>query len=295
MVCSMTGYGQSSAEARGFRVQIEMKSVNHRYLEISVRLSREWLALEEAVKREVQHVIRRGRVDVYVTVEREAGEGKIAVINWPLAEAYRQAADELREKLKLSGSLSISDLLQIPDVIVFRDAEESGSIVEQLTASCAREAAERLQRMREKEGEFLARDLSGRLERLNQLYADICSAAPLVAEEYRNRLAQRIGEWLAESAVIDPADPRIAMEAALMAERADISEELTRLASHFEQCRHLLGSEEAIGRKLDFLIQEMNREVNTIASKANRLEISKQIVEMKAELEKMREQAQNIE
>lgn len=293
MITSMTGFGQAARNFAGFRVQIDLKSVNHRYCEVVVRMPREWARYEDVVKRAVVSRIKRGRVDAFVTVEREREISQTVEVDWALATAYRQAADQLREKLSLSEELSLRDLLSIPGMISMRDELElEEGILESEIFSCADEAVKELVKMREREGAFLLTDLEQRIISMESYRQAAVQLAPVVVKEYAEKLRGRIQELL-QHAPVDVS--RLAMEVALFADRAAIDEELTRLHSHFGQCRELLRSAEPVGRKLDFLVQEMNREVNTIGSKANHAPLASIVVEMKAELEKMREQIQNIE
>lgn len=295
MIRSMTGFGQSGRSARGYRLQAEVKSVNHRYAEIAVRIPREWLSLEDGVKREIQHAVKRGKVDAFVTIEREAGGTKSVEIDWSVAEGYRQAAERLKERFGLSESLSLKDLMTLPDLFVFREADPDAERLAEPVLLCVREAVGEMLRMRETEGAHLSRYMAERLARLEQLRRELGLTAKQTVEDYRAKLRERLAELLGDASAFRPDDPRLATEIAIMADRSDIGEELNRLSSHFEQCRRLLAGDEPAGRRLDFLIQEMNREVNTIGSKSNRAELSGLVIEMKAELEKMREQAQNIE
>lgn len=295
MVQSMTGFGQSGRSAGGCRLQVDMRSVNHRYSEISVRIPREWMQLEDRVKRIVQQTVKRGKVDVFITIEKEAGTAAAAEIDWPLAESYLHAADQLKERFALSDSLSLKDILALPGIVSFRDAGTFADSLTEPLLECVREAAAGMLEMRLTEGRHLAGEVAGRLEQLDRLRLEAAEWAPQAVEEFRLRLHQRLTELLGESAGLLPDDPRLVTEVAVMADRSDIREELVRLESHIGQCRKLLEAEEPAGRKLDFLIQEMNREANTIGSKSGRLELVSRVVEMKAELEKIREQAQNIE
>ncbi|MFW5434445.1 YicC/YloC family endoribonuclease [Paenibacillus apiarius] len=294
MVYSMTGYGQSAREIGGYKISIEVKSVNHRYCEIMLRMPREWTSHEDRLRRIVQQHVKRGRIDVFINKERE-GEAKTLVeINDQTLEAYMQASQLLRDKYGVSGELSVDDWLRLPDIITIR---EETSWSEEELASCLEsgltEAMDGLCRMRAMEGSHLNRDLAERLGRLQSLHAEMMEWAPVVVTEYRAKLKQRIEQLLDANSSFD--DHKFGMEVALFAERSNIDEELTRLKSHFGQFGQLLHSGEPIGRKLDFLIQEMNRETNTIGSKANHLELVNRVVDMKAELEKIREQAANIE
>jgi uncharacterized protein (TIGR00255 family) len=290
----MTGFGQSGRSANGYRIQVDMKSVNHRYCEIVSRLPREWTALEDALKKAVQRQIKRGRVDIFVLIEPDQALDKLVEIDWSLAFGYRQAADQLRERLGLNEQLTLQQLLSLPDVIRFReDSSVTHDMMENDLLICAEEALDQLIRMRIKEGTHLQNDLADRLDALRALHQSLVSCSPLAVEEYRARLRQRMAELLPEASGIS--EDRLAAEVALLAERSSIDEELTRLDSHLAQLDGMLRGMEPVGRKLDFLLQEMNREANTIGSKANHSAMAGLVVELKAELEKIREQVQNIE
>lgn len=299
MIRSMTGYGAADSRYDGYALHVEIRSVNARFAELTVRLPREWLALEEGVRRAVQPYVKRGRVDIAVTVEREAAAGRTVEVDWALVDSYRDAAEQIRSRLGMPDSekLSLSDLLQVPGLVSVSErrdfALESG--LQEALLLATREAAERFLAARAAEGSHLQRDVEERLSAIERMEREVRSAATSVAADYRARLTQKLAELLGERSGGVPDETRLTMEVALLAERSDIQEELTRLGSHLAQCRQLLLTDEPIGRKLDFFIQEMNREVNTIGSKANRVDIVGRVVDMKAELEKLREQAQNIE
>ncbi|MEB3101246.1 YicC/YloC family endoribonuclease [Ferviditalea candida] len=295
MIHSMTGFGQAGGTACGFHVLIDLKSVNHRYCEIMVRMPREWAALEERFKKSIQSLVKRGRVDVFVTVEREVDASRTVEVNWPLVDGLLKAAEQLSARYSFQDTLSLKDLLSVPEVIRIdeNDPEDSSDEMEDLLMKCLQDALNQLIEMRETEGKHLFIDLEERITVLESLYEDMMRTAPRVVEEYRDKLMHRIRDVLADSAAFD--ETRFAMEVALMADRSNIEEELTRLRSHFRQFRQLLLAADPVGRKLDFLIQEMNREVNTIGSKANHSGLAAKVIEMKAEMEKIREQVQNIE
>lgn len=303
MIRSMTGYSLAEGNCDGYYMQVEIRTVNHRFCEMSVRMPREWLVWEDGIKRTIQPFVKRGRIEVSVTLERLTAAGRTVEVDWALVEAYRDAAEQLRHRLGLPESelLTLTQLLQLPDLIVVREhggaaGAPSNDKLEDALLDVAREAAKRLVVVREAEGAHLSRDIAERIGALEHMQREVVGVAPAVAVEYRAKLTQRLNELLGDRSVSGVQDEaRLTMEVAMLAERSDIQEELTRLDSHFVQCRLLLQADEPIGRKLDFYIQEMNREVNTIGSKANRVDIVNQVVEMKAELEKMREQAQNIE
>lgn len=293
MIRSMTGFGQSSRTASGYRIQVEVKSVNHRYAETAVRLPREWLSVEDSIKKRVAQEIRRGRTDVFVSMERGGQSGKQAELDWELARSYMEAAAQLKERLGLEEELSLRDILLMPDVLRISNRVEADR--EQPAAellACIDEAVAEAGAMRLAEGAHLMEDLDRRLQQLKEYHAAARILAPAVVDDYRQKLTLRLQEWLGQ---IPLDESRLALEVAVFADRSNIDEELTRLESHFVQFGQLLHSEEPAGRKLDFLIQEMNRETNTIGSKANQAELSAIVVEMKSELEKIREQVQNIE
>ncbi|OXM85863.1 YicC/YloC family endoribonuclease [Paenibacillus rigui] len=293
MAISMTGFGQATRCFAGYTVQIDVKSVNHRYCEIVVRMPREWLKYEDLLRQTVQRKVKRGRVDVFVTIDRDTTASRSVELNWPLAQAYQAAAEQLKQHFGLSDSLSIRDFLQIPELISFQQGEAAAEeeLLQELTA-CVEEATDQLVRMRAAEGNHLALDTEQRMQVMNGLVEQARQLAPQVVADYASKLRARIQDLL-QQPVVDEA--RLATEVALLADRANVDEEMTRLQSHFQQCKQLLSSSEPIGRKLDFLVQEMNREVNTIGSKANHVGLTTLVVDMKAELEKMREQIQNME
>ncbi|OAB33809.1 YicC/YloC family endoribonuclease [Paenibacillus glacialis] len=298
MSFSMTGYGQSALQHGGYKVEIEIKSVNHRFCEVVLRMPREWTCFEDVLRRTVQSYVKRGRIDIYMNKEAELDNVAFATLNHSAVKAYLQAVDILHDQYGLEGKLTVKDILALPDVLLSPDHiptvdEEDMELWGEVLQEGLRSALESLKIMRFKEGLHLAQDVEQRLHRLQVLHGEMLALAPHVVEEHRIRLRQRLTELQDPSFSLD--EYKLSMEIALYADRSNIDEELIRMQSHFEQCKELLHSDEAIGRKLDFLIQEMNREVNTIGSKANHLPLVNRVVEMKAELEKIREQAANIE
>lgn len=296
MSLSMTGYGQAVLNYGGYKVRFEVKSVNHRYCEVSLRIPKEWTRFEDGLRKEIQQHVKRGRIDVFIQREREEEQAQPVRLNHVAVDAYLQASRELVSRYGMEGQLSISDLLALPDIFTSvegQEAEQDDTAWSQLLLEGLREACLGLVTMRRREGEYLVRDLQARIARLEGLHAEIAELSPNVVMDYRIKLRQRLAELQDGTFSLD--EHRLGMEIALFADRCNIDEELTRLQSHFGQCKGLLSSDEPAGRKLDFLIQEMNREVNTIGSKANHLELVTRVVELKAELEKIREQAANIE
>jgi uncharacterized protein (TIGR00255 family) len=291
---SMTGYGRGEASRRGHKITAELSSVNRRQSEISVSLPRALEALEPRVRDEINRRVARGRLNVKISWH--TGENDAAArarINTPLAKAYVRELSKLAQELKVSGTVTLDLLLRVPGVLEdeedLADAEEFWRTVEQALSG----ALDALVKMREREGSHLAKDLRKRMAVMRQSVDRISKAAPRMVERYREQLRERI-----QSAGLEtppPDDERLMKEVVYFADRSDISEEITRLQSHFKQFDDLLKSGEPIGRTLDFLAQEMNREVNTLGSKANDSVISREVVVMKAELEKFREQVQNVE
>ncbi|MDY8021618.1 YicC/YloC family endoribonuclease [Paenibacillus polymyxa] len=295
MSLSMTGYGQAILHYEGYKVRLELKSVNHRYCEVMMRIPREWTRYEDGLRRTVQQQIKRGRIDVFIHRERDEEQMPSARLNDTVVQAYLHAAEQLADRYGVKGTLEISDILALPDVLGEPGEACNGEEKdwEEQLQRALNEALQGLLEMRRREGGHLAQDVESRILRLESLHHEMTVLAPHVVSDYRNRLKHRLKELQDGSFTLD--EHKFGMEIALFADRSNIDEELTRLQSHFGQCKGLLLSDEPAGRKLDFLIQEMNREVNTIGSKANHLTLVNWVVEMKAELEKIREQAANIE
>jgi uncharacterized protein (TIGR00255 family) len=293
LITSMTGFGQANCKFAGYNVQIDLKSVNHRFCEVVVRMPREFLKFEDLMKKTVLQHLKRGRVDMLVTIEQSAEAVRSVELNWPLAEAYRSAAEQLCARFGLKPALDVREYLAIPGLITFKEAISiTDEEFELELSACAETAVQMLLKMRKAEGNYLSADMKQRLE-LMASYVEQCrQLSPLVVQQYASKLHARIEEYL-QQPIFDEA--RLATEVAIFADRSNVDEELIRLQSHIQQCQQLLSSMEPVGRKFDFLLQEMNREVNTIGSKANHAELTTVVVEMKAELEKMREQIQNIE
>jgi len=292
MIKSMTGYGSAGGASGKLEISIELKSVNNRYLDCSIKLPRIFTSFEEPMKSAVQKYISRGKVDVFVSIDSSKADDVEIKINRPLAEAYITALRALSEDYGLSSSFSAMDLTRFPDVL---HAEKREADTERLCADlCAvlDEALVSFNGMRASEGEKLRGDVMARLDEIERLTAAAEEISPRCVAEYKNKLEARMREVLQNN---DIDDQRILMEAAVFADRVAINEETVRLRSHTAQLRELLDSNEPVGRKIDFLVQEFNREANTIGSKGNDTEMARVIVDMKAEIEKIREQAQNIE
>lgn len=292
MVKSMTGYGWGEAGFAGKKFTIELKAVNHRYNEVVLRLPRNFSPLEERIRKLIQAHVTRGRIDGFLNVE-ESGEKTSAVkVDKELAGAYYKAIKELQESLDLEGKIKLKNLVDLPGVLALEVPAENIEDWWPAIHEALEGALDSLVRMRVDEGNQLAADLLARVDQVSSLNAKIRDRSPAVVEEYRERLGVRLNDFMKDSGLTPE---RLAAEAAIFAERSNITEETVRLDSHFKQARSCLEASEPVGRKLDFIVQEMNREINTIASKANDLEISRWAVEVKSELEKIREQVQNIE
>lgn len=292
MIRSMTGYGRAGEVIDGRDILVEIKSVNHRYYEFSARTSRAYGYLEEKLKSFLQGRISRGKVEVSVAIQRTEGAGAEVVFNRELAKAYVEALRSAREELAVSDDLSLSMVARLPDVFAVCKAAEDEDAVWAGVQAVAAQAAEKFIAMREAEGAKMKADIEARLDFIAATVAKIEERSPRTVEEYRARLYAKMEEVL-QNTQID--DQRILAEAALFADRVAVDEETVRLKSHVQQFREILAHDGPVGRKLDFLTQEINRETNTIGSKAQNLEIARMVVELKSEIEKIREQIQNIE
>jgi uncharacterized protein (TIGR00255 family) len=294
MVRSMTGYGRAEAILNGQKYTVEIKSLNHRFLEISLRLPASLSALEMEIKKKIGEPLLRGKIDVSIRrdVQSSAENGQYLALNLPLAQNYFNLLMQLKQSLNLQDDISLEMIAGQKDVFQMAELPQDDSALWQGLAAVLEEALAGMMEMRRREGEILSRDLSARLDLMAQLLSRIEAKAPQVVLEYQKRLTDRVRE-LTSGLVVD--ESRLSQEVAILAEKSDITEEIVRLRSHFGQFLEMLDREEAIGRKVDFLIQEMNREVNTIGSKSSDADISKQVIEIKSELAKLREQVQNLE
>ena len=288
---SMTGYGRCQLERDGRVMTVEVKSVNHRFLDTSYRLPRHLTFLDDAVRRGVSARLSRGHVDVFVNYENHRDDAREVRVDTALACAYQRAIGELSAALSLSGGLSVEEYARMPDVLTIQEKEEDQQAVRELFDEALSAALCELIAMREREGESMKQDILQKLTRIEEIRGEIAQRAPLVVEDYRARLSERIAALT--DGEIDEA--RLITEVAIFADRAAIDEELVRLLSHIAQIRATVELSEPVGRKLDFLVQELNREVNTIGSKAMDAQIAQCVVQAKGEIEKLREQVQNIE
>ena len=291
MIRSMTGYGGAKGTADTLQFTVELKSVNNRYLDCNVRLPRGFLYAEETVKAAVQQHISRGKVDVFVNLDGSAGADTEVAVNLPLAESYRAALREIAGHCGVPDDATAALLARFPDVLTAQKRESDRDAVLAGLTALMEEALAAYDQMRLREGEKLRQDVESRLVEIERLVGLVEERSPQVVEEYRRKLQQRMEEVLQSQ----PDPQRILQEAALFADKTAVSEETVRLRSHISQMRQMLSEGSPTGRKLDFLIQEFNREANTIGSKCNDGDLAKVVVDMKSEIEKIREQIQNIE
>ena len=289
---SMTGYGSAKGVVAGQEITVELKSVNNRYLDCSVRLPRAFLFAEDAVKQTVSALVSRGKVDVFVSAQSSEDADTQVAVNRELAKEYYTAVAEIAEELSLDIGLNAAAVARFPDVLVVEkkeiDKEKAASELQEIT----RRAVEEFNRMRAREGERLKNDMLSKAETIESLVSVVEERSPQTVKEYRERLEEKLREVLADRSVDEQ---RIITEAAIFADRTAVDEETVRLRSHIAQFRGLLDAGSPVGRKLDFLIQEFNRESNTIGSKCNDAALAQVVVELKSEIEKIREQLQNIE
>ena len=295
MVKSMTGYGRGErAFDGGVQITVELRSVNNRYLDCAVKMPRAYIFAEDAMKGMIQRVVARGKVDVFVTIVRSGGDDLVVTVNEALAKSYAAALERLRE---LGGSgakkrWSAADLARFPDVLTVEKREEDLDEMKERLLAVLELALADFNAMREAEGGRLEADILGRADTIQRLLAEVEERSPQTVADYRARLEAKMREVL-QNTQIDEA--RLLTEAAIFADKVAVDEETVRLHSHLGQLRELLSAGGAVGRKLDFLIQEFNREANTIGSKCSDMEIVRRVVDMKAEIEKIREQVQNLE
>lgn len=292
MALSMTGYGRGIKSSPAYSITIDIKSINHRYLEVYFKIPRIYSFLEDILRRDLTAKISRGKVEVSVTIEKFLTEEVSIKLNRSLLTSYFRAIDELTSDFKIQGAPDLTTILNLPDVMQTIQPSEDEEQIGILAAEVLGDAINNLLKMRRLEGQRLAGNIRDKLDVLEEFHHQLVELAPEMITEYRARLLKRIQE-LTEGVEIDP--NRLAVEVALFADKSDITEELVRIESHLRQIYKTLELDETIGRKLDFIIQELNREINTIGSKGNDLTLSQIVIQFKSELEKIREQIQNIE
>ena len=292
MVKSMTGYGRAREMRNGRDITVEVRSVNNRYLDCTVKMPRAYIFAEDRMKARVQQAISRGKVDVFVTIDASAADAAVVAVNEPLARGYYDALTRLKTMFDLPGDITPEVLAKFPDVLAVTKAEEDVEAIAADICAVLDDALTSYNAMRAVEGEKLAADVAGRVTTIETVVGKVEERSPQTVAAYRQRLETKMQEVL-QSTAID--ESRILTEAAIFADKIAVDEETVRLRSHIAQLRAMLVSDEPVGRKLDFLIQEVNRECNTIGSKCNDLTIAQDVVNMKAEVEKIREQVQNME
>lgn len=289
---SMTGYGKGVSKRDGKTITIEIKTVNHRFLDCNIKLPRNFLFVEDRVKKAVSSAISRGHVDLYLTYEQSSTDEGAYTVDLELANNYLTAVRQLENGTGLANDVTLSTLLRVGDIVTRQQSVEDEDLLAEMTLEAASEALVNLKVMREKEGQSQKADIASKLGTIKACLDRIKEFAPKVVEDYRELLNARIAE-VVEPSLVDK--QRLATEVALYADHCAIDEEITRLSTHISNMRSLLEATEPVGRKMDFLVQEFNRETNTIGSKANDMRITKEVLAIKNEIEKMREQAANIE
>ena len=293
MIRSMTGYGKQNLSLEGREYQIEIKSVNHRYLDINVKIPKAISYLEETIKKEISNKIKRGKIDVFVSFENNSEEGIKIEINKQLAKLYIEQLKELAQEEKIESNIEVMDIAKIQDVLTIKVDEENSKIKDEIK-QVTQGAVTRILEMKNIEGEKISQDLLQRIRNIQSKIVEISAKSTGLIEEYVVKLEKRVKELLKNDEVDKS---RLAQEVVIYADKCSIEEEITRLKSHIFQFENLISNNQdgAIGKKLDFIIQEMNRETNTIGSKANNLEITNGVIDIKTEIEDIREQVQNIE
>lgn len=288
----MTGYGRSQQIVDNMNVTVEIKSVNHKYFEFNARVPRTFGFLEEKLKSFTQSYISRGKTECYVSIEMPEDENVEVSVNYSLAQGYINALKELSEKYSLKDDVSVTSVSRYPDVLTVHKLPEDEDKIWNAVKTVAADAVSSFISMREKEGEKLSEDILSRTETIIDCVSFIEERSPKTVSEYNEKLKARIRELIGDVSVDEQ---RLLQEAAVYADKIAVAEETVRLRSHISQLREMFSSDEAIGRKMDFLVQEINREANTIGSKAQDVEITRRVLTIKGEVEKIREQVQNIE
>ncbi len=292
MVKSMTGYGSAERIGCDKKFTVEIRSVNHRYSDINVKTPRSYTFAEDAMRKTLSRHINRGKVDVFLSVEGMNGESGEVFVNMEIAKGYHAALCRLRETFGIEEAISLRDISRFSDVFTLQRAEEDTEKIAEIIKEATNEAALAFTAMREKEGRQLFVDLSEQTDTMEALVGEVEARAPKIVSEYSARLESRMKEIL-DAVPVD--EGRLLNEVAVFADKVNVNEELIRLRSHILQMREFLKASEPIGRKMDFLIQEMNREINTVGSKSNDLEVARLVIDIKAVIEKLREQIQNVE
>ena len=292
MIRSMTGYGRGEAVLHDRTITVELRAVNNRYLDCSVKIPRLYVFAEETIKAQVQKSVGRGKVDVFISIDSAAADKVAVTLNRPVADGYYTALTQMRDAYGLRDDISVSLLSRFPDVFLVEKEQGDADVIAQDIVQVLEQALGDFNAMREREGQKLAEDVRAKAANIAALVSKVEERSPETVAEYREKLCQRMEEVL-ENTQID--ESRILTEAAIFADKVAVDEETVRLRSHLTQLEEMLTKGGAIGRKLDFLIQEFNREANTIGSKCSDVALSRVVVDIKGEIEKIREQVQNIE
>ena len=292
MIKSMTGYGRAVQELHGRTVTVEIRSVNHRYFDCTVKTARIYAFLEDTVKKAVQNSVSRGKLDVSVTIDDSRSDDVQVVFNEHIFDAYYRSMQEMAKRYELRDDISVTAIGRYPEVFTIEKREADAEELRADVTTVTEQALVEFSAMRAREGAKMYEDISGRGAEIGKMVDTIADRAPKIVAEYRERITQRIREILEG---VQPDEGRLLTEAALFADRTAIDEELVRLRSHLQQLEDMLRDDVPVGRKLDFLVQELNRETNTIGSKANDLTVTRIVVDIKSEIEKIREQVQNVE
>ncbi|RWZ60597.1 YicC family protein [Halobacillus fulvus] len=293
MVKSMTGYGKGSVNVHETDVNVEVRSVNHRFLDIAAKLPRNLLFIEEKLKRQVKDSLSRGRVDLFVTIEGQGLFEKKVEVDWSLLDQYMEKLEEVKGRYELTGDVSIDMVTKLENIFSVQEVEEDTGELQEALLTAVETALHQLVSMREAEGGRLRDDLYQRTETMEALLGKLEERRPFVVEEQKERILKRLEELMRDT--MTPDESRVLQEVGLLADKSDVTEELTRLDSHVNQFREALKQEGPVGRRLDFIVQEMLREVNTIGSKSNDAKVTGWVVSLKSEIEKMKEQVQNVE
>ena len=289
---SMTGFGKAELTIDGRRMRVEIKSVNQRFLDINVRMPRFLMFLEEAVRKQIQQSLARGRVEVFINYASERDDAKKVTVNQGMIRSYYEAAQAISSELSIPGDIGVIDLMRLPDAVTIEEREQDDSALAELTQKTLAAALEELLSARRKEGENLMSDITARLSDILEFSKQIAQKEQTVVAEYRDKLTERISVLLSNQPVDEA---RIAQEVAIFADKCNITEEVVRIQSHVAQFLDADNQSGPQGRNLDFIVQELNREFNTIGSKSGDVEITNLVIRGKAEIEKIREQIQNIE
>lgn len=291
----MTGYGRKVITIDKTNITVEIRSVNHRFLDISTKMPRSLLVVEDAIKQEIKSHFLRGRLDVFITMEGEGFVQRKLHVDWDLIEQYVEHLKTIKERFQLSGQLSLDMMTKIEELFTIEESEQKVDSVKEALLNAVNNACIEVTEMRKTEGEQLAKDLVKRINLIENIVKMLGERRDIVIIEYRDRILKRIESYITENKELRSEESKVYQDVALLAEKGDITEEVTRLTSHAKQFLEVLYQGDAIGRKLDFITQEMHREANTIGSKSNDVQISECVVALKSEIEKVKEQIQNVE